>query len=143
MLLAYSKYILYIKECLNIEFFMKLQFEFGGEFMNYKVAFVSNDGKNVNENFETSRKLFIFEIKENIAEYLETRESDLCFEERGHNEKHMKTLLNLISDCKAIFVKNIGYMALVFLKFNGIKAFETDYSISDVIEGILSSSFEI
>ncbi|WPC43567.1 NifB/NifX family molybdenum-iron cluster-binding protein [Clostridium sp. JS66] len=111
--------------------------------MNYKVAFVSNDGKNVNENFETSRKLFIFEIKENIAEYLETRESGLCFEERGHNEKYMKTLVNLISDCKAIFVKNIGYMALVFLKFNGIKAFETDYSISDVIEGILSSSFEI
>lgn len=143
MLLSYSKYILYIKGCLNIEFFMELQFEFGGEFVNYKVAFVSNDGKNVNENFETSRKLFIFEIKENIAEYLETRESDLYFEEHGHNEKHMKTLLSLISDCKAIFVKNIGYMALVFLKFNGIKAFETNYSISDIIEGILSSAFEI
>jgi predicted Fe-Mo cluster-binding NifX family protein len=111
--------------------------------MAYKVAFASSDGKTVNENFGTPKKFLIFEIRKDIAEYLETRDSNLCFQECGYNEKHMKKLVNLISDCRALFVTNIGYMALVLLKFNGISAFETTYHINDIIEEILSSAFEI
>lgn len=55
----------------------------------------------------------------------------------------MAKLVNLISDCKNIFITNIGYMALLLLKYNGIRAFETTYRINDIIEEILCSTFEI
>lgn len=106
--------------------------------MLYKVAFASSDGKVVNQHFGKANKFLIFQVKDNEAEYLETRDNKAHF--CGCD---IDKLVNLIEDCKAVFVTNIGYVALTILKVNGIKAFETPYYINDIIKQILSSSIKI
>lgn len=111
--------------------------------MAYKIAFASSDGKAVNQHLGRAKKFLIFEIRDNSVEYLETRDSKPHFQVCEYHEKTMERIVSLISDCKAVFVTNIGYVALAILKVNGIKAFEAPYHINEIIDRILSSNLKI
>lgn len=111
--------------------------------MSYKVAFASRDGKLVDQNFGKVDKFLIFQVGDNGVEYLETRNNKPHFYKCKYHEESIYKLVNLISDCKAVFVTNIGYMALAILKVNGIRAFEAPCYINEIIEQILSSTLKI
>lgn len=64
--------------------------------MPYKVAFASSDGKVVNQHFGKAKKFLIFQIGDNGAEYLETRDNKPHFQGCEYHEETMEKLVNLI-----------------------------------------------
>lgn len=111
--------------------------------MAYRVAFASSDGKVINQQFGRVKKYMIFEIDENKAEYVEVRKNKLPSQGFEQTEKVINRTVSLISDCKAVFVTAIGYGALAILHEKGIKVFEGQDYIGDIIGKILSSSLEV
>lgn len=107
--------------------------------MSYKVAFASNDGKVVNQHFGRTKKFLIFEVDGNDTKFLELRENIPPCQGYEHLEEEMLRAVNLISDCKAVFVSKIGYGALVQLGTKGIKAYEAPFLIEDVLKKIITS----
>lgn len=108
-----------------------------------KIAFASSDGKQVDQHFGRARNFIIYEIQENGVSYLENRENNPPCQEFQHSEKAIYKSVDLISDCKAIFVTKIGYGALSALHSKDIKVYEAPYYIADIIEKLLTSAPEI
>lgn len=111
--------------------------------MAFRVAFASSNEKVVNQHFGRVKKYLIFEIDENKAEYVEVRKNKLPSQGFEQTEKVINRTVNLISDCKAVFVTAIGYGALTILHEKGIKAFEVNDYIGDIIGKILSAAIQI
>jgi nitrogen fixation protein NifX len=111
--------------------------------MSYKIAFASSDGKIVNQNFVMARKFLIFRIKKNSAEFLELRENAISTNGFEYLDEAVNKSVELISDCKVIYVSRIGYGALKVLADKKITVFEYPFFISDIIGRILSSNYEI
>ena len=111
--------------------------------MSYKIAFASSDGKIVNQHFGMARKFVIFRIKNNSAEFLELRENDISNKGFEYLDESMNKSVELISDCKAIYVSRIGYGALKVLEDKKIMVFQYPFFISDIIGQILSSNYQI
>ena len=112
--------------------------------MSYKIAFASSDGRIVNQHFAIARKFYIFRIKNKSAEFLELRENDISGNDFEYLDEVMNKSVELISDCKIIYVSRIGYGALKVLEDKKIIVFRTPLFISNIIGKILSNKlFEI
>jgi predicted Fe-Mo cluster-binding NifX family protein len=111
--------------------------------MAYKVAFASSDGKVVNQHFGRTKQFLIVEIDNKNYRYVETRVNEPSCQEFQHTEDAMSTSIELISDCKAVFVARIGQGALTQVESKGIKGIEAPYFIEDIIDEILNSKINI
>jgi len=111
--------------------------------MGYKVAFASSDGKVVNQYFERTKQFLIVEIEGKDYKYVETRINEQSCQEFQHTEDVMNKSIELIADCRAVFVARIGQGALAQIESRGIKGIEAHYFIADVIDKILNSRVNI
>lgn len=111
--------------------------------MAYKIAFASSDGKVVNQHFGRTKKFLIVEIDNNDYKYVETRINEPACQEFQHAEDDLKNSIELISDCKAVFVARIGQGALAQVEARGIKGIEAPYFIEDILNKILNSRVNI
>ena len=111
--------------------------------MSYKIAFASSDGKLVNQHFESARKFSIFRIKKNSAEFVEIRVNDISCNGFEYLDEPMNKSVELISDCKVIYVSRIGYGALKVLQDKKIIAVEAPVFIGEIIGNILSDNYQI
>ncbi|WP_459480753.1 NifB/NifX family molybdenum-iron cluster-binding protein [Clostridium saccharoperbutylacetonicum] len=113
--------------------------------MSYKVAFASSDGKVVNQHFGRAKQFLIVEIdKDNKkSKYVETRINDPSCQDFQHTEDALKKSIDLIADCKAIFVARIGQGALAQVEAKSIKGIEAPYFIEDILNKILNSRVDI
>ena len=111
--------------------------------MSYKIAFASSDGKIVNQHFGRAKKFVIFRIKNNSAEFLELRVNEISCNGFEYLDEAMNKSVELISDCKVIYVSRIGYGALKVLEDKNIIVVQAPFFISDIIGNILSSNYEI
>lgn len=111
--------------------------------MAFKIAFASSDGKIVNQNFGRTNKFQIFRIKNLSAEFIELRENVPRCNEYEHLDEAMNNSVELVSDCKAVFVNRIGYGALKVFEDKNIKVFEAPYFISDIIGKLFTNDYNI
>lgn len=101
--------------------------------MAVKVAVASSDGKVVNRHFGHSKVFLIFKINSEGFEFLETRENTPpCNEQEHHDDKLLRSV-ELLADCGAVLVSQIGLGAAQLLKSRGI----TPYVIPDFIDEAL------
>lgn len=80
--------------------------------MSYKIAFASSDGKVVNQHFGRTKQFLIVEVDDKEYKYVETRFNEPSCQEFQHTEDALSKSIELISDCKAVFVARIGQGAL-------------------------------
>lgn len=111
--------------------------------MAFKIAFASSDGKTVNQNFGRDNKFVIFRIKNLSAEFIELRENASHSNKYEHLDEAMNNSVELVSDCRAVFVSRIGYGALKVFSDKNIKVFEAPYFISDIISKLFNKGYEI
>lgn len=111
--------------------------------MSYRIAFASSDGKVVNQHFGRTKKFLIFQIDESSAEFVELRENKPACQGYEHTDKALNRSIQIISDCKAVFVTRIGYGALAALQAKGIRAFEAPYFINEIVGQIISAKLQI
>ena len=111
--------------------------------MSYKIAFASSDGKVVNQHFGRTKKFLIVEIENKDYKYVEARVNEPSCQDFQHTEESMNRSIELISDCKAVFVARIGQGALAQVEAKGIKGIEAPYFIEDIIDKILNSKVNI
>ena len=104
----------------------------------YKIAFASSDGKMVNQHFGRTKKFLIFRISDNSAEFIELRENNPACNGFEHTDEVLYKSVELVSDCKEIYVSRIGYGALKALQDKKIKVYEAPYFISDIISTIIA-----
>lgn len=113
--------------------------------MAYKVAFTSTDGKVVNEHFGRAKEFHIVEIDDANKSYkfIETRINEPSCNEFQHSDDGLKNSIDLINDCKVIFVARIGQGALTEIEANGIQAIEAPYFIEDILERLINGKVKL
>lgn len=111
--------------------------------MAFKIAFASSDGKIVNQNFGRANRFQIFRIKNLSAEFIELRENVPPCKGNEHLDEAMNNSVELVSDCKAVFVSRIGYGELKVFEDKNIKVYEAPYFISDILGKLFSKGYEI
>ena len=103
--------------------------------MSYRVAIASSDGKYVNEHFGRAKQFIIFNVADDQCEFYELRKNDPPCSGDGHNENQMTKTVELLADCTAVLVSQIGQGAVQALSLKGI----TPYVMPDFIEDALKS----
>ncbi|HWQ40545.1 MAG TPA: NifB/NifX family molybdenum-iron cluster-binding protein [Desulfosporosinus sp.] len=107
--------------------------------MSYRVAVASSDGKYVNEHFGRAKQFLIFNVDDNQPEFYELRKNDPPCTGDGHNQDQMSRTVELLADCKAVLVSQIGPGAVQALSLKGI----TSCVLPDFIEDALKSFLQI
>jgi predicted Fe-Mo cluster-binding NifX family protein len=111
--------------------------------MTYKVAFVSSDGKVVNQHFGKAQNFLIVEINDTDYKFLEKRENTPTCQGFEHSEEAMDKSIALIQDCEAVFVSKVGNGARNKLEAKGVTPFEAPYFIEDIIKKLINSKVKI
>jgi len=104
--------------------------------MSIKVAIASSDGKFINQHFGKARKFLIFEVRgPGDYEFVELREDEpSCGSYRADGQSTTKDRTELLSDCKAVIVSQIGPGASHKLIDKGIIPFEEACFITDALD---------
>lgn len=107
--------------------------------MTIKMAVASSDGKYINEHFGRTQQFLVFVINDDDEyEFIELRKSTPpCFAQ-GHNEDLMLTTIEMLSDCQAIVVSQIGPGAIERLAVHGINAYVIPDFIEDALKRLIS-----
>jgi len=107
--------------------------------MSYKIAIASSNGESVDQHFGRARNFIIYEISDGQVEFIEDREvpSACTSNECSHNGANFENLVELLSDCKAVFAFRIGPQAVRCLQVVGIQGFEVGFSLNHIFETLL------
>jgi predicted Fe-Mo cluster-binding NifX family protein len=103
--------------------------------MVYKIAIASSDGVNINSHFNQADKFFIYEVTDENFRFIEDREIKKLF---THSESEFDKIINLLSDCNAVFVSRLGVAAANYLLSSGLRVFESPYPISSVLSKLVA-----
>ena len=102
-----------------------------------RVALVSTDGLLINEHFGRARAFCIVDISNDGYSYLETRPVTKCCNNGEHNENDFDKVINVLSDCDAVFVSRIGSEASAYLISKGLRVLTAPGLIDDVLNKII------
>lgn len=99
-----------------------------------KVAVASTDGKFVNQHFGRAKDFLIFQWKDGFFFFLEKRDNTPpCLQQDEHDDMLVRSV-QLLHDCQAVIVSQIGPGAVEALELEGI----TPYVIPNFIEEALA-----
>ena len=105
--------------------------------MTYRIAIASSDGDSVNQHFAKAENFLIYEITAGKVEFIEDRLVNTGFGESSHSDMRIEEITNLLSDCKIVFVSNIGEKAIRYLKNNGINSFAVNFSLNFIFTTLI------
>lgn len=104
--------------------------------MSYKIAIASSDGKFVNQHFGRATQFLIVELKDDGSyEFLETRKNKPACTVEGHDAT-IDESLDIISDCEAVLVSQVGPGAADLLIERGIQPVIIPMLIDDAIKKV-------
>lgn len=103
-----------------------------------RIALASSDGKVINQHFGHATTFHVFDIIDNTARFVESRDVNQCCNGGTHKISAFEKVANTLSDCKGIIVAKIGEGASAFLENKGFEVFEAPYLISAVLEKLIS-----
>lgn len=109
-----------------------------GHSKTVRIALASSDGKVINQHFGHATTFHVFDIVDNTARFVESRDVNQCCNGGSHKISAFEKVANTLSDCKAIIVAKIGEGASSFLEGKGFEVFEAPYLISAVLEKLIS-----
>ncbi len=106
--------------------------------MKIKVAVASSDEKFVNEHFGRTQQFLVFELNDNRVEFYELRKNTPPCNGQSHNEDLMLSTIEMLSDCAAIVVSQIGPGAFERLARHGLQAYVIPDFIDDALQQLIS-----
>jgi len=107
--------------------------------MTVKVAVASSDGKYVNQHFGRARQFLVFEVRDDGFEFLELRDNVPPCSGQEHNDDLLDKAVNLVADCKAVLISQIGPGAVEALALKGVRSFVLPDFIEDAIKKLILS----
>lgn len=103
-----------------------------------KIAVASTDGIYIDEHFGRAAFFWIYERTETGYEFVEARDAVAVRQHvREHNKSDFDRLIELLSDCEAVFVNRIGQGAADYLIKKGVRVFEASGRIELVFQQAL------
>ena len=103
----------------------------------YRIAVASSDGIVVNNHFGRARTFYIFALKNDEIEHLETRELEPVCETGNHDEARLKENVERLSDCTHLLAVRIGDGARAVLESYGISCYEIPGVIPESIDKLV------
>ncbi len=123
--------------------------------MSYKIAVASSDGKNINETFGSTKSFTVYEVTDGGYSEAEKRmfqsetteilpnhcNSKGCGSSNGcgsgcGGQSDASSKVELISDCRAVVCKKIGFPIQKQLERKAISAFDVSCSIEEALSKI-------
>lgn len=104
----------------------------------HRVALATNDGLTVYKHFGQADEYQVVDLRPDGYIFTERRKVPPPCTNGDHTEEGFDAVLELLSDCEAVFVGKIGPGASEYLAQRGFRAFE----VPGVIEQILSKVIE-
>lgn len=113
--------------------------------MGVRVAVASTDGKFINEHFGRAKEFLIFNLnlEDKLFNFIELRENTPPCSVHEHDDNLLDRSVNLLSDCKAVLVSQIGPGAAYALENKGIKALTIRDFIQNALTNILTSNIKL
>ncbi len=106
-----------------------------------KIAVASTDGININEHFGKAIFFRVYEIKDKAFSFVELRDAvAACQHARSHSQTDFDRVIELLSDCDAVFVSKIGEGAAAYLISKGLRVFEVSGEINAVFEKVIEDN---
>ncbi len=102
-----------------------------------RIALATTDGKFINEHFGRAKVFYIVDISNDGYTYLEKRQVEKCCNNGEHNESDFDNVINVLTDCDAVFVSRIGLEASAYLISKGLRVFTAPGFIDDVMKKII------
>lgn len=109
-----------------------------GHSKKVRIALASSDGKVINQHFGHATSFHVFDIVDNTARFVESRDVNQCCNGGSHKISAFEKVAQTLSDCRGIIVAKIGEGASAFLESRGFEVFEAPYLISAVLEKVIS-----
>lgn len=104
-----------------------------------KVAAATSDGFAVNEHFGHAKFFRVYELKEDGYEFIEVRDAvAACQHQLGHDTTRFDKIIELLSDCDALLVQQIGPGAAEYLIQKNVRVFEVSGSIDAVLRKFIA-----
>ena len=104
-----------------------------------RIAVATRDGINVNEHFGQAKFFRVYELSDSGYEFIELRDAvAACQHSLGHDTTRFDKIIELLSDCDALFVEKIGIGAAAYLIEKGVRVFEVSGSIEGLIGKLIA-----
>jgi predicted Fe-Mo cluster-binding NifX family protein len=99
--------------------------------MGFRAAFAST-GEYIDQHFGSARYFQVYDINGSEHSHVETRKAEAkC---QGNCEGGFDHLLEVLSDCDAVFVSRIGQSAAAFMIGHGKRVFEAAGMVEEIIK---------
>jgi len=105
--------------------------------MPEKIALASSTGLTVDEHFAKATAFYVY-VRSEDQFILEGKR--ICRCPAGHNDESFDAIIELLSDCKAIFVNRIGAGAAHYLIQKGVRVFDAPYLVDTVLEQVIKKN---
>lgn len=104
-----------------------------------RIAVSTHSGELIDEHFGHAKFFRVYEISEGGYELLEVRDAvAACQHALGHDTTRFDKIIELLSDCDALFVEKIGIGAAAYLIEKGVRVFEAKGSIEALLQKLSS-----
>ena len=105
--------------------------------MTVKIALASSTGLFVDEHFAKADVFYIYDKSTDKFIFVEKR---VCRCPAGHDTKAFDAIIDLLSDCEAIFVNKIGAGAAHYLIEKGARVFDAPYPVETVLDQVVKKN---
>lgn len=123
--------------------------------MSYKIAVATSDGENINETFGSAKSFIIYEVTDGVYRQTEERffqsETAEILQDNCHlkgcggsdgcgagcgGQSNASSKVELVSDCRAVVCRKIGFPIQKQLERKAISAFDVSCSIEEALSKI-------
>ncbi|MBO5986560.1 MAG: dinitrogenase iron-molybdenum cofactor biosynthesis protein [Lachnospiraceae bacterium] len=87
-----------------------------------RIAVASSDGIVVNQHFGRARSFYVYQVTDKKAEFVEKRIGRPFCHGGEHDDGDLQDAIDLLSDCKEVYVLEIGAGAEEALKERGLQS---------------------
>ena len=104
-----------------------------------RVAIATTDGVSVNEHFGRANFFRVYQLDGDSYQYIDTRDAvAACQHPRTHSQTDFDRIIDLLSDCDALFVQKIGEGAAAYLIEKNVRVFEVNGEIEPLLKKVIS-----
>jgi predicted Fe-Mo cluster-binding NifX family protein len=106
-----------------------------------RIAVATGSGERVDQHFSRSPTFDIFDIVDSVPVFVERRENReaSCGCQSNHDGAAFSTIIEGIADCSFVVAQRIGNGALSSLIDHGIRASQSDDTVSGALQTIIAS----
>jgi nitrogen fixation protein NifX len=104
-----------------------------------RIAIASSNGESVDQHFGQADNFLIYDVGDKEVAFVEDREVSIEQEYSHHSDEYLAQLVELLSDCSAVFVLKIGVRSYKYLYERNINSFEVDFPLHHIFKTLLKN----